>query len=289
MKKMITILLVLLLALSLAACGSSADTDTRINAPKSASDLEGEDYQDVMTLLQVAGFTNIEVEVLDDLITGWITKDGEVEKVSINGVTSFSANSKFPFDSKIVITYHTFPSQETEQVAETSTNPETIESTETSATPDTTEFTEATETKDTTEFTEETEANEVYSISDSEDLQELIKLDNEKDESSIISTVSKYEGKKIELQLLTAFVEPYEDYDTRFNYLLYAVDGEKVMLSGPAFMFENVNFSDLHMIGSNIPETFDIGILCNVTAEVDGYEDGMILLIPVSIEVIEQY
>ena len=118
MKKLITILLALVLVLSLAACGSGDKTDNRINIPESSTDLKGKDYKDVMTLLQVAGFTNIEVEVLDDLITGWLTKDGEVEKVSINGDTDYSASSKHPYDAKIVITYHTFPSTETEKVPE---------------------------------------------------------------------------------------------------------------------------------------------------------------------------
>lgn len=143
MKKMITSLLVLVMILSLTACGLGDNPDNMLTAPKSSSDLEGEDYKDVVTLLQVAGFTNIEVETIDDLITGWLTKDGEVEKVSINGDTDFFASSKFPYDSKIVITYHTFPSTETEQVTETTATQELTESTETNETPEATESTEA--------------------------------------------------------------------------------------------------------------------------------------------------
>lgn len=109
MKKLIASLLVLVLVLSLVACGSSDDTDDRINVSESSTDIKGKDYKDAMTLLQVAGFTNIELEVLDDLITGSLTKDGEVEKVSINGDTDFSESSKYEHDATIVITYHTFP------------------------------------------------------------------------------------------------------------------------------------------------------------------------------------
>ena len=150
MKKIIANLLVLVLILTIAACGSSDNTDN-ISVTKSSSDLEGEDYKDVMTLLQVAGFTNIEVEVIDDLITGWLTKDGEVEKVSINGDTDFYASSKFPYDSKIVITYHTFPTTETEQVMETTATPEITESIEITETPEATELTEASETSEETD------------------------------------------------------------------------------------------------------------------------------------------
>jgi len=148
MKKMFAILLILLLMLSLTACSSNDSTDNRIKVPKSSYDLEGEDYKDVMTLFQVAGFTNIEVEILDDLIIGWLIKDGEVGKVSINGETSFSSSSRFPQDSKILITYHTFPSKETEPVPETTEIPETTEST------DTTENPEVTETEGTSESRE---------------------------------------------------------------------------------------------------------------------------------------
>lgn len=246
MKNMIANALVLVLILSLTACVSDNGTDNGITVPKSSSDLEGKDYKDVMTLLQVAGFTKIEVETLEDLIIGWLTKDGEVEKVSINGDTDFSASSKFPNDSKIVITYHTYSSKQTKQESETTSNLETKEST------GTTEATEAMESL---------VANKVYSISDCEDLQALIKLNKEKDESSIISTVSGYKGKTVELQLITAYVEKYKDYKTRFNYLLYAVNGEDIMLSGPAFMFEDVSYHDLHLTGSNIPDTFGITVI----------------------------
>ncbi|MDR1483070.1 MAG: hypothetical protein LBI74_10640 [Synergistaceae bacterium] len=80
---------------------------TTIRMPKAAKELKGENYQDVITLLETAGFTNVKTEVLSDLVTGWLTKDGEVERVSVNGETDFS-RGKFPVDAKIVITYHTF-------------------------------------------------------------------------------------------------------------------------------------------------------------------------------------
>ncbi len=55
---------------------------------------------------------HIKTVVLDDLVTGWLTKDGEVKQVDINEKTDFSENTSFPKDSKIVITYHTFPKGE---------------------------------------------------------------------------------------------------------------------------------------------------------------------------------
>lgn len=97
---------------------SAPNGNGEIRIPSSSSTFEAKDYRDVMTELQAAGFTNIETETLDDLIIGWLTKDGEVEKVSVNGNTNFSADSKFPEDAKIVITYHTFSKKESEEVSE---------------------------------------------------------------------------------------------------------------------------------------------------------------------------
>jgi hypothetical protein len=125
MKKIIKLLLVSIISIIMAGCG--VDQENEIIVPASSSDYEGKDFQEVIDDLQNAGFTNIETEALDDLNIGWLTKDGEVDKVSINGDTSFSTSSKFPNDAKIVITYHTFPSTEMEEMQETTEAPETTE------------------------------------------------------------------------------------------------------------------------------------------------------------------
>lgn len=41
-------------------------------------------------------------------MTGWVKKDGTVEKVTIGGLNPFKKNSIFPYDVEIVIEYHTF-------------------------------------------------------------------------------------------------------------------------------------------------------------------------------------
>lgn len=119
-------LLCIILSISLlTACGSTDISENEIEVPKSASELKGENFKDVMTLLEIAGFTNLEVEIIDDLITGWLTKDGEVEKVSINGESDFSANGKYPHDAKIVISYHTFPLEQSDESSGTTETNET--------------------------------------------------------------------------------------------------------------------------------------------------------------------
>ena len=40
--------------------------------------------------MEKIGFTNIETKILGDLITGWLTKDGEVELVELMEIQSFA-------------------------------------------------------------------------------------------------------------------------------------------------------------------------------------------------------
>ena len=83
--------------------------DGKIRVNYSSSDFEGSNYADVVDQLEKQGFTNIETEPIDDLVTGWITKDGEVEEVVIDGYASFSDSSRYLPDVEIIVKYHTFP------------------------------------------------------------------------------------------------------------------------------------------------------------------------------------
>lgn len=76
--------------------------------PISAKDAKGKDFQEVKKLFNEAGFYNIELEQDKDLITGWITKAGEVESISVGGDEEFTDNIERVIDSKIKIKYHTF-------------------------------------------------------------------------------------------------------------------------------------------------------------------------------------
>lgn len=92
MKRGISIVLVVIFILVVVSgCGD----DGKIRVPKSASECKGKDYLDVKALFESAGFTNVNVRAIEDLVTGWITKDGSVERVSINGDDDFGSSS-FP-------------------------------------------------------------------------------------------------------------------------------------------------------------------------------------------------
>ena len=79
-----------------------------VQMPCSSSDLEGENYVEVVQQLKDMGFTRIKITPIHDLVTGWITDDGDVEKVSIGGDTDFEEGEIFEKDEPVTVTYHTF-------------------------------------------------------------------------------------------------------------------------------------------------------------------------------------
>ena len=76
--------------------------------PMTSKEAKKQNYNDVVTQFKNAGFGNIKLVQEKDLITGWVTKDGSVESVSINGDVKYKTTSSFRVDAEITITYHTF-------------------------------------------------------------------------------------------------------------------------------------------------------------------------------------
>lgn len=79
-----------------------------ITLPFSERSLRKMNYVEAGDCLQELGFTEIYEKPIRDLVTGWVKKDGTVEKVTIGGLNPFKKNSIFPYDVEIVIEYHTF-------------------------------------------------------------------------------------------------------------------------------------------------------------------------------------
>lgn len=77
-----------------------------------AEDLVGEDYKKVRRILTNLGFDNIVFKRKDDLVTGWISKDGSVDSITINGKSDFKEGDVYIHNVEIVITVHTFKNQE---------------------------------------------------------------------------------------------------------------------------------------------------------------------------------
>lgn len=108
MRKLFALCLSFIMVLSVTGC-SSEGYEGKAKTPSGSSVQKGRDYQTVAEDFQQKGFINIRLEKLDDLITGWLTKEGEVESVSVDGDAGYSADKWYPADVEVVITYHSFP------------------------------------------------------------------------------------------------------------------------------------------------------------------------------------
>ena len=79
-----------------------------INVPLSAKEAKKLQYDDLEKQLRDAGFVNITLEPKYDLLKGIIRKEGRVKSISINGDSSFKADTSYRPDAEIIIIYHTF-------------------------------------------------------------------------------------------------------------------------------------------------------------------------------------
>lgn len=83
-------------------------TVEEIAVPLEPKEIKGKNYEDIYEAFANAGFVNITYEVKYDIVTGWITSDGEVKSVIINGDKDFESGDSYRPDSEIIITYHTY-------------------------------------------------------------------------------------------------------------------------------------------------------------------------------------
>lgn len=65
-----------------------------------------DNYLEVKKELEQRGFTNIKTQGMKDLKTDWMSQDGTVDKVTVDGETGFPDDFAFPLDTEIIIYYH---------------------------------------------------------------------------------------------------------------------------------------------------------------------------------------
>ena len=75
--------------------------------PLTSKEAKGMNYLDVLEEFENVGFINISTIVEYDIVTGWLTDDGEVKSVTINGEKKFDSYDKYRLDAEVVVTYHT--------------------------------------------------------------------------------------------------------------------------------------------------------------------------------------
>lgn len=260
MKRKFSLLLVLIMIFALGACGDSESHEGQAKTPSASSAQKGRNYQDVIKDFESKGFTNIQVEPIDDLVTGWMTKDGEVEEVSVDGDKDYSPDRWYPNDVEVIITYHTFPEEDD---GEEKTTPEETQSLE----------------------TEEPPAPNL-TVDNCEELATMLVVEAEID--SLYSEFAEaYKESVIEFDGCITYIVNHDDYDTRYDILLSAGDyiDENTANPGPVFKFEDVNTMNLGIEDLFLPEFVKAGSNVHVVAKVKNFNEdiGLFFLEPVAI------
>lgn len=80
-----------------------SEDEIKMDVP--ASDYNYKNYKEAEDSLKTLGFTNIEFNVLYDIVFG-VTTEGSVDSISINGNNDFNRGDVFPKDASVIITYH---------------------------------------------------------------------------------------------------------------------------------------------------------------------------------------
>lgn len=123
--------------------------------------------------------------------------------------------------------------------------------------------------------------DETLTVDNNPDLKRLLTTGQDDDLSQAFSKA--YEGRKIEFDGNVANTMPHGDYDTRFDFLVFAGDfSETVANPGPSFQYRDVNFYDLNLRGGG--SSVGTGDNLHIVAEVGAFEvrTGLFLLEPVA-------
>lgn len=133
--------------------------------------------------------------------------------------------------------------------------------------------------------------------SEENNVEEIMTAENNSDLSSMLASTDiavfksfsdQYKNKTIEFDGCIVYLDNHDDYDTRYDIMMYAGDyvDENTANPGPMFRFENVNTYDLGIKDLYLPSFVSVGTNIHIVAEVNGYDADTDLfeLKPVSIE-----
>ena len=73
--------------------------------PFSAKSVRKRNYIEVCEELKALGFGNVQQEPKNNIVTGWLKTEGAIDKVYINGDSSFKEGCIYPFDAEIIVEY----------------------------------------------------------------------------------------------------------------------------------------------------------------------------------------
>ena len=205
MKRLI---LLIFIGFLVSACEVKLDENT-VKLSYSSEELKGKNVQEIMSEFESIGFTNINVVILDDLIIGWLVKDGDIEQVTINNDDNFESNSAFNKDSEITISYHTFPQKNDNEIVKDENENEPIK---------------------------EKELQIFLAVLDPGD-------------QSVKDFAIKYSGKIIEFDANIIVMDLHGKYKTRYDVLMLPGDYYPENAVGPYLKFEDVNMLNLNLTG----------------------------------------
>lgn len=258
MKKFMCISIAIICCIILGACRTIEDHTGKAKTPSSSSAMNGRNYKSVVESFEDNGFTNIKLEKIEDLITGWFTEEGEVEDVSVGGDFDYSSDKWVDADTEVVIRYHAFPKSEKE--------------------------TELTKPKTDKNTNQEAKLDEILTIDNSEELSNML-LDRTDSYELYSSFASKYQGRTIEFDGYVADLMKHKDYNTIYDILIYVGDSSDEYIGGPTLKFENVNYYNLGLDTLNLESEIEVGKNIRIVAKVDKFDNssGLFFLNPVSV------
>ena len=261
MSKIMRVILIGICCFILCACGDDNEHIGEAKTPSGSDTMKGQDYQSVVDVFEEKGFTNIKLEKIDDLVFGWLTKDGEVEEVSVGGDVEYSPDKWVPCDIEVVIKYHTFPEEETDD-----SDKDNIE-----------------QDKNNTEE-QENQADIVLTVDNCQELQAILSNKAEIDES-YSNFAEKYKKRTIEFNGRIDYVVNHGNYTTRFDILVSAGDYDANHQIGPTFKFEDVGASNLGLNTMYLEDEIKVGMNVKIVAEVVKFDSnsGLFFLEPVSV------
>ena len=129
---------------------------------------------------------------------------------------------------------------------------------------------------------EEPAVIESITIDNNSDFAALMKITDQTDASTIKQFVNSHIGTVIEFDGCIALMMKHNNYKTRFDVCIAGGDYDADRVYGPLFAFEDVNYYDMNVSGS---DTVTQGMNFRVIAEIEGFSDagGYVILKPVSL------
>jgi len=107
--KCISILIIVFLLLG-TICGIYIKIKQRIPVTFSSEEIVGHNIDDVTMKLEEAGFIAVYSEPMGDLSAKEADKENTVESIRFGNEDSFNADTKYPYNIEVTVSYHTFKS-----------------------------------------------------------------------------------------------------------------------------------------------------------------------------------